>query len=145
MRAGPASEVCCRHGVFVDCHLLCRTLTQARVCEPMVQTRAPPACLSTSGFQIDCACPPNCHLLLRRDVEWEGEDVWFAHCCFLDSAEVKQLAEKGMGVAHCPSSNLRLASGELQGALHCFGNHSEPECQSTGVCIWVHRLMATSA
>lgn len=48
---------------------------------------------------------------LRRDVEWEGPDVWFAHCCMLDDAEMHQFAENGIGVSHCPSSNLRLASG----------------------------------
>ncbi|CAK0786914.1 hypothetical protein CVIRNUC_010128 [Coccomyxa viridis] len=62
----------------------------------------------TALAQRICGCGLGEHL---RDVEWEGEDVWFAHCCFLDKAEVQQLAEKGMGVAHCPSSNLRLASG----------------------------------
>ena len=48
---------------------------------------------------------------LCRDVEWEGPDVWFAHCCMLDGAEMHQFAENGIGVSHCPSSNLRLASG----------------------------------
>ena len=72
-------------------------------------------CVFTSAAHVPYQVLPEIlHRLLRRDVEWEGEDVWFAHCCFLDEAEVQQLAEKGMGVAHCPSSNLRLASGELQ-------------------------------
>jgi cytosine/adenosine deaminase-related metal-dependent hydrolase len=48
----------------------------------------------------------------RRNVEWEGTDVWFAHCCMLDAAETAQFADKGIGIAHCPSSNMRLASGE---------------------------------
>lgn len=47
-----------------------------------------------------------------RNVEWEGEDVWFAHCCMLDDEEMKQFADRHIGIAHCPSSNLRLASGE---------------------------------
>ncbi|BDA49398.1 5'-deoxyadenosine deaminase [Coccomyxa sp. Obi] len=46
-----------------------------------------------------------------KNVEWEGDDVWFAHCCMLDDSEAKQFADKGIGIAHCPSSNLRLASG----------------------------------
>ena len=45
-------------------------------------------------------------------VDWEGPDCWFAHCCGLTEAETKQLAAGGMGVAHCPSSNTRLADGE---------------------------------
>ena len=43
-----------------------------------------------------------------------GDDVWFAHCCMLDDGEMKQFATHGIGIAHCPSSNLRLASGNLQ-------------------------------
>ncbi len=50
--------------------------------------------------------------VLYRRVEWEGPDVWFAHCCMLDNNEMQQFADNGIGVSHCPSSNLRLASGE---------------------------------
>ena len=49
-----------------------------------------------------------------REVEWVGNDVWFAHCCMLDDGEMKQFATHGIGIAHCPSSNLRLASGRIQ-------------------------------
>jgi 5-methylthioadenosine/S-adenosylhomocysteine deaminase len=34
-----------------------------------------------------------------------------AHCVWLDDADIKVLADKGTGVAHCPSSNSMLASG----------------------------------
>ena len=34
-----------------------------------------------------------------------------AHCCMLDKAETKQFADNSIGIAHCPSSNMRLASG----------------------------------
>ena len=46
-----------------------------------------------------------------RRVGWDQDDVWFAHCCCLDDDEVKQWADHGIGIAHCPSSNVRLASG----------------------------------
>lgn len=46
-----------------------------------------------------------------QDLGWLGDDVWFAHAVHVDPAEVAQLAERGVGVAHCPSSNMRLASG----------------------------------
>ncbi len=44
-------------------------------------------------------------------VDWIGEDVWFAHSVHVNSLEIKLYADTGCGVAHCPSSNMRLASG----------------------------------
>ena len=44
-------------------------------------------------------------------VEWTGPDVWHAHCVQLDSAEIQLFASTGTGIAHCPCSNMRLASG----------------------------------
>ena len=42
---------------------------------------------------------------------WLGPDVWCAHCVKLDAAGIALFARTGTGVAHCPCSNLRLASG----------------------------------
>jgi 8-oxoguanine deaminase len=42
---------------------------------------------------------------------WLGSDVWFAHCIFVDADEIALMAVTGSGVAHCPSSNMRLGSG----------------------------------
>ena len=42
---------------------------------------------------------------------WLGTDVWMAHCVHLDDAAIGRYAATGTGVAHCPSSNARLASG----------------------------------
>lgn len=44
-------------------------------------------------------------------LEWLGDDVWFAHCVWVNDAEITRYARHGVGVAHCPSSNMRLASG----------------------------------
>ncbi|HEY5579418.1 MAG TPA: 8-oxoguanine deaminase [Acidimicrobiia bacterium] len=44
-------------------------------------------------------------------IDWTGEDVWFAHGVHLDAADVKKMASTGTGVAHCPTSNMRLGSG----------------------------------
>ena len=44
-------------------------------------------------------------------VEWTGPDVWHAHCVQLDSTEIQLFASTGTGIAHCPCSNMRLASG----------------------------------
>ncbi len=46
-----------------------------------------------------------------EEVGWVGPDVWWAHSIFVNSDEIKMLAETGTGVAHCPSSNMRLGSG----------------------------------
>ncbi len=42
---------------------------------------------------------------------WVGADVWHAHCVKLDAAGIALFARTGTGVAHCPGSNMRLASG----------------------------------
>ncbi len=44
-------------------------------------------------------------------VGWLGGDVWHAHCVKLDAAGIARFAATGTGVAHCPCSNMRLASG----------------------------------
>jgi 8-oxoguanine deaminase len=42
---------------------------------------------------------------------WLGDDVWHAHCVKLDAPGIAAFARSGTGVAHCPCSNMRLASG----------------------------------
>ena len=42
---------------------------------------------------------------------WTGPDVWCAHCVKLDAQGIALFARSGTGVAHCPCSNMRLASG----------------------------------
>ncbi|MBA3643447.1 MAG: 8-oxoguanine deaminase [Chloroflexia bacterium] len=44
-------------------------------------------------------------------LDWVGDDVWYAHAIHVNAAEIGLFAEKGAGVCHCPSSNMRLASG----------------------------------
>ncbi|MEC5205238.1 8-oxoguanine deaminase [Vogesella perlucida] len=45
------------------------------------------------------------------ELGWVGDDVWHAHCVKLDSAAIALFAATGTGIAHCPCSNMRLASG----------------------------------
>ncbi len=42
---------------------------------------------------------------------WTGDNVWHAHCVHMSQAEIERFGKTGTGVAHCPSSNMRLASG----------------------------------
>jgi cytosine/adenosine deaminase-related metal-dependent hydrolase len=44
-------------------------------------------------------------------VDWVGDDVWFAHAVWVNDEEIQVFAKHNCGVAHCPTSNMRLASG----------------------------------
>ncbi len=46
-----------------------------------------------------------------ESLDWVGRDVWFAHSVHINKEEIHVCAREGCGVAHCPSSNMRLASG----------------------------------
>jgi cytosine/adenosine deaminase-related metal-dependent hydrolase len=78
-----------RHGVRLHTHLA-ETLDEERFCRERFGMRP---------------------LELMEELGWIGDDVWFAHAVHLEPADVRRLAESGTGVAHCPSSNMRLGSG----------------------------------
>ena len=44
-------------------------------------------------------------------VGWLSERTWLAHGIHFNSDEIDRLGEAGTGICHCPSSNMRLASG----------------------------------
>jgi 8-oxoguanine deaminase len=46
-----------------------------------------------------------------ESVGWLANDVWCAHCVHLSKEDVARIAASGTGVAHCPTSNLRLGAG----------------------------------
>jgi 8-oxoguanine deaminase len=46
---------------------------------------------------------------LMEELEWIGNDVWFAHGIYLSDREIKGI--QGAGIAHCPTSNMKLGSG----------------------------------
>jgi 8-oxoguanine deaminase len=48
---------------------------------------------------------------LAESLGWVGDDVWFAHMVHPNAAEVARLGSTHTGVAHCPTSNMRLGSG----------------------------------
>jgi 8-oxoguanine deaminase len=57
-------------------------------------------------------------------VGWLGEDVWHAHCVKLDDKAIQAFGQTGTGVAHCPCSNMRLASG--MAPIRKMLNHQVP-------------------
>ncbi len=57
-------------------------------------------------------------------VGWLGEDVWHAHCVKLDDKAIHAFGQTGTGVAHCPCSNMRLASG--MAPIRHMLNHQVP-------------------
>src|SRR5262249_48759734 len=78
-----------RYGVRLHTHL-CETLDEERYTLQTYGLR-PVAYMDTLG--------------------WIAEDVWYAHAVHVNDDEVRVFAEKGAAVSHCPSSNMRLASG----------------------------------
>lgn len=78
-----------------------------------------------------------------RNIHWldevglTGEDVVLAHCVWTDESEREVLAETGTHVTHCPSSNMKLASGVApvedyldRGLNVALGNDGAP-CNNT--------------
>ena len=84
-----SAELARRHGLRLHTHL-CETVEEQQ------------HCLERFG---------------RRPVEmldewgWVGDDVWLAHGIHIDDGEMARLGTAGTGVAHCPSSNARVAAG----------------------------------
>lgn len=78
-----------RHGVHLHTHLA-ETLDEEAFCREKFGRRP---------------------LELLEDLGWVGGDVWYAHGVHFAPAEIAKLGETRTGVAHCPSSNMRLGAG----------------------------------
>lgn len=50
-------------------------------------------------------------LSLMEETGWVGDDVWYAHGIWFNKEEILKIGACGCGVAHCPSSNMKLSSG----------------------------------
>jgi 8-oxoguanine deaminase len=62
-----------------------------------------------SGYSMTSfGCRPGDY---AESVGWVGPDVWHAHCVKLDAGEISRFGATRTGACHCPSSNMRLASG----------------------------------
>jgi cytosine/adenosine deaminase-related metal-dependent hydrolase len=83
------AELARSYGVRLHTHL-CETFDEERYTLTHFQQR-PVAWMETMG--------------------WLGDDVWFAHAVHVNDDEIREFARTGAGVAHCPCSNMRLASG----------------------------------
>lgn len=59
------------------------------------------------------------------ELDWLGDDVWFAHLVDLHTDEIALLAETSSAMAHCPQANARLASGIAPA----------PDLQALGGCV----------
>ncbi|WP_337102912.1 8-oxoguanine deaminase [Paenibacillus sp. YIM B09110] len=59
-------------------------------------------CLATKGLRP---------LDYMERTGWLGNDVWYAHGIHFNDGEIHRMGACGCGVAHCPSSNMKLASG----------------------------------
>jgi cytosine/adenosine deaminase-related metal-dependent hydrolase len=84
-----SAELARRHGVRLHTHLA-ETLDEERFCLDRFGKRP---------------------LDMMEDLGWTGGDVWFAHGIHFNDAEVARVAKSATGVAHCPSSNMRLGAG----------------------------------
>ncbi|WP_269856436.1 8-oxoguanine deaminase [Streptomyces sp. RPT161] len=87
------------------------------LCEAAVLARAKGVRLHTHGSET-VEEEKFCHELFGmgptdylESTGWLGEDVWMAHCVHMNDSDIAKFAETGTGVAHCPSSNARLAAG----------------------------------
>ena len=46
-----------------------------------------------------------------EQVGWLASDIWCAHCVHLNDSDIAVMGKTGTGVAHCPTSNMRLGAG----------------------------------
>src|SRR5262249_47905019 len=77
------------HGLLLHTHLA-ETLDEEEYCKELY------------------GCTPGAYL---DSLGWLAGDVWCAHCVHLSARDVTRFAETSTGVAHCPTSNLRLGAG----------------------------------
>jgi len=87
-------------------------------------------------------------LELMEDLGWTGNDVWFAHGIHLDDAEIDRVAETKTGIAHCPSSNMRLGAGACRvadliraGAQVGLGVDGSASNEDANIAMEVHQAL----
>jgi cytosine/adenosine deaminase-related metal-dependent hydrolase len=85
---------------------------------------------------------------MMEDLGWTGGDVWYAHGIHLDDAEVDRVAETKTGIAHCPSSNMRLGAGTCRvadliraGARVGLGVDGSASNEDANIAMEVHQAL----
>jgi cytosine/adenosine deaminase-related metal-dependent hydrolase len=85
---------------------------------------------------------------LMEDLGWYGNDVWYAHGIHLSDAEVDRVAETRTGLAHCPSSNMRLGAGACRvedlvsaGARVGLGVDGSASNEDSNLAVEVHQAL----
>ncbi|MEM8636511.1 MAG: 8-oxoguanine deaminase [Pseudomonadota bacterium] len=100
-------------------------------CAPFTNTKSLMRASMEMAHKYDCAC--HTHLgetfdenefCLEKfghrpvdyleDVGWMNSRVWLAHGIHFDATEIKRLGDAKVGVCHCPTSNMTLASGHCR-------------------------------
>jgi len=124
-----SAELARRHGVRLHTHLA-ETLDEERFCLDRFGKRP---------------------LELMQDLGWTGDDVWFAHGIHFNDAEVGQVAESRTGIAHCPSSNMRLGAGMCRvedlvraGARVGLGVDGAASNEDSNLAMEVHQAVFTA-
>ena len=97
-------------------------------------------------------------LAYMESLGWVGPDVWYAHGIHFNDAELRLLADTGTGVAHCPISNMKLASGVCRvpemlklgvpvglAVDGTASNDGSDLLEELRVCYLLHRLHASAA
>jgi cytosine/adenosine deaminase-related metal-dependent hydrolase len=121
-----SAELARRHGVRLHTHLA-ETLDEERFCLERFGKRP---------FE------------LMQDLGWTGDDVWFAHGIHFDDAEIGHVARSRTGVAHCPSSNMRLGAGACRvedlvraGAIVGLGVDGAASNEDSNLAVEVHQAL----
>jgi len=124
-----SAELARRHGVRLHTHLA-ETLDEERFCLDRFGKRP---------------------LELMQDLGWTGDDIWFAHGIHFNDAEVGQVAESRTGIAHCPSSNMRLGAGMCRvedlvraGARVGLGVDGAASNEDSNLAMEVHQAVFTA-
>jgi cytosine/adenosine deaminase-related metal-dependent hydrolase len=121
-----SAELARRHGVRLHTHLA-ETLDEEHFCIERFGRRP---------------------MELMEDLGWSGDDVWYAHGIHLSDAEVDRVAESRTGIAHCPSSNMRLGAGACRvedlvraGARVGLGVDGSASNEDSNLALEVHQAL----